>query len=160
MILVTVGSNGAPFDRLLRAINELGVDEDLLVQHGPSQIRPRNANCIRFLHFTELERAVRSARIVITHAGVGSVLLSLMNEKRPVVVPRLARFGEVVDDHQLHFAERLAREELVTFVPDPRDLRRAVEEGAVAGAASASATGTALQADLRDYLRHTLNGNC
>lgn len=156
MIVVTVGSNGAPFDRLLRELEGVAGTEEMLVQHGPSHIRPPNARCVAFLHFGELEAAVRSARIVITHAGVGSVLLSLMNSKRPIVVPREARFGEVVDDHQVHFAERLAREELVTLVRDPRDLPRTLVQTDSVLSKAAPSEEPALRTDLAEYLRRTV----
>jgi UDP-N-acetylglucosamine transferase subunit ALG13 len=152
VILVTVGSNGSAFDRLLSELDGLGRDEELVVQHGPSLLRPKGATCVPFMHFTELERAVASARLVITHAGVGSVLLALMNNKRPLVVPRLARYGEVVDDHQVHFAERLARESLITLVVDPRDLPRAVAEQPPANPSQGTTEiGNALQTELRRY---------
>jgi beta-1,4-N-acetylglucosaminyltransferase len=157
VILVTVGSNGAPFDRLLREVDGIAPAEELVVQHGPSQIRPRDATCVPFMHFSELERAVAAARIVITHAGVGSVLLALMNGKRPVVVPRLARYGEVVDDHQLHFAERLEREVLVTLVREPTELRSAVAQHDERRAPATAEVASALADDLRNYLENVLN---
>jgi UDP-N-acetylglucosamine transferase subunit ALG13 len=156
VIVVTVGSNGAPFDRLLRELEGIDGTEEMLVQHGPSNIRPTNARCVAFLHFSELEAAVRSARLVITHAGVGSVLLSLMNGKRPIVVPREARFDEVVDDHQVHFAERLARDELVTLVRDPRDLPQTLAESNHELPMAVPSGERALHAELADYLRSTV----
>ena len=157
MIVVTVGSNGAPFDRLLRELDGIDATEDMLVQHGPSRIRPKNARCVPFLHFAELEAAVRSARLVVTHAGVGSVLLSLMNGKHPIVVPREARFGEVVDDHQVHFAERLAQDRLVTLVRDPRDLARALDESSHERRAPAPSETRALRTELAGYLRSAIS---
>ena len=157
MILVTVGSSGTAFDRLLCEVENLDTSEEVLIQHGPSQVRPPNARCVAFLHFNELRDAVRSARIVITHGGVGSVLLALMNGKRPVVVPREHRYGEVVDDHQVLFAERLARDGLVTLVRDPRELRLALDAGHGKDAAPSSNGRSKLEAELADYLRHALN---
>ena len=122
MILVTTGTNGAPFDRLLREIERIDFGEELLVQHGPSQIRPSRATCVSFLSFDALVDAIRSARLVVTHGGVGSVLISVMQGKRPFVVPRLARYGEAVDDHQLSFARRLDVDGVVKLVADPAGL--------------------------------------
>jgi UDP-N-acetylglucosamine transferase subunit ALG13 len=159
VIFVTVGSSGLPFDRLLREIERIAADDELLVQHGPSQIKPRNAHCVPFMHFAELERTVASARIVITHAGAGSILLSLMNRKRPIVVPRNSRYGEVVDDHQEHFAERLARDSLVTLVLEPADLARVVAEQKGDDAPAEARAGTALESELRGYFRQKLDGS-
>ena len=60
--------------------------------------------------------------MVVTHAGVGSILVAGANGKRPVVVPRLRRFGEAVDDHQLALAQKLEEIGLVVLVDDPSGL--------------------------------------
>ena len=71
--------------------------------------------------------AVRRARVVITHAGVGSVMVALANGKRPVVVPRRKSFGEAVDDHQLQLGRRFSAAGLVTLVEEPDHLGGALE---------------------------------
>ena len=118
MILVITGTNGAPFDRLLAQVDRLEGAEPVVVQHGPSEIRPRGAECIAYLPFDDLVDRIRQARVVVTHGGVGTVLLTLMNERKPIVVPRLARFGEAVDDHQLPFARRLEERGSIVCLPD------------------------------------------
>jgi UDP-N-acetylglucosamine transferase subunit ALG13 len=125
MIFVTVGTNEAPFDRLLRAIDELRIDEELIVQHGSSTVRPAGAFCVESLPLAELTELVCRARVVITHAGVGTILTALANGTRPVVVPRLRCHGEAVDDHQVEFARRL-QAELITLVEDMSDLPSAL----------------------------------
>ena len=124
MILVTTGISGAPFDRLLRALDEIETDEELVVQHGPSHIRPMGATCISFLPFSRLSELIAASSTVITHAGAGSILISLSHGKRPIVVPRLPEYSEVVDDHQLVFARHLAQAGLATLAERPRDLGR------------------------------------
>jgi UDP-N-acetylglucosamine transferase subunit ALG13 len=125
MIFVTTGTC-EPFDRLLRAVDAASIDEELVVQHGFSAVRPRGARCVEFLPFTELVELVREARVVVTHAGVGTVLTALANGKRPVVVPRRAGAGDAIDDHQLEFARRVAAGGLVTLVEDLDDLSAAL----------------------------------
>jgi len=122
LIFVTTGINGRPFDRLLRVIDELSVDEEIVVQHGPSAFRPRAARCVSFLSFDELNGLVASASRVVTHAGVGSVLVAFLNGKRPIVVPRLSQYRELIDDHQLQFARHLGNAGLADVVEDPEDL--------------------------------------
>jgi len=128
MILVTVGSSEIPFDRLLEAF-DVGErsDEELIVQHGPSLVRPRGASCVDFLSYDELVDAIRRARLVVTHAGVGSIMTALANGKRPVVVPRLRRFGEAVDDHQLDLGRRLDESGLVVLVENPEHVLARLE---------------------------------
>jgi len=126
MIFVSVGTNEARFDRLLRAVEALGASEELVVQHGPSPVRPAGATCVEFLSFEEMTDHIRRARVLIMHAGVGSILAALGNGVRPLVVPRLRRFDEAVDDHQVAFGRRLHAEGLVELVEDPEGVVEAV----------------------------------
>lgn len=129
MIFVSVGTNEARFARLLHAVAELDLDEELVVQHGHSVPvdRPGLRN-IDFLPFEEMVATIRRARVVVTHAGVGSVMVSLGNGKRPIVVPRLKTFGEAVDDHQLQLGRRFAAAGLVRLVESPEGLAAALDE--------------------------------
>ena len=151
MIFVSVGTNEARFDRLLRAVVELPFDEELVVQHGHSAAIERDgARLVDFLPFEQMGENMRRARAVVTHAGVGSVLVSLANGKRPVVVPRLRAFGEAVDDHQLQLGRRFAAAGLVTLVEDLGLLAAALE--AAQPPAPVLAGATALAADLTRFL--------
>ena len=126
MIFVTVGTNEARFDRLLEALEDLPAGSDLFVQHGPSPIRPTGATCTDYITFDEMVDNMREAQTVVTHAGVGSVLTALLNGARPIVVPRLQRFGEAVDDHQLEFGRRASDAGFVTLVEDTDALVAAI----------------------------------
>lgn len=151
MIFVTVGSSPIPFDRLLLAIAEFPTAEELIVQHGASTVRPAGAECIEFLGYDDFVELLRQARIVVTHAGVGSVITSLEHGRRPVVVPRRTFFGEAVDDHQMAFARRARERGLVTLVEDVDDLPSAIAEHD-ARAASVPAGRRAIEVELRSYL--------
>jgi UDP-N-acetylglucosamine transferase subunit ALG13 len=158
MIVVTVGTNEAPFDRLLRAVDELPRDEEIVVQHGSSKVRPAGTTCVGFMPFDELVALLRNARVAVMHAGVGSIMVALSQGKRPVVVPRRSRFGEAVDDHQLPFARRLAERGLVTLVVDETRLAAATEgEHEVATVGSSARSG--LADELAFYLRTLVGGD-
>jgi UDP-N-acetylglucosamine transferase subunit ALG13 len=126
MILVTVGTTHFPFDRLMTALTALGVEEELVVQRGPSEVSIPGAVVVDFLSFEELADHIERSRLVISHSGVGSIMVALARGRRPIVVPRLARFGEAVDDHQVEVAQQLDRQGRVTVVHDPSDLPRVV----------------------------------
>jgi UDP-N-acetylglucosamine transferase subunit ALG13 len=157
MILVTVGTNEARFDRLLQAVAGLTFTEPVVVQHGHSAaVGPSGSTLVDFLPFDELVEHVRQARVVVTHAGVGSIMVALANGKRPVVVPRRKSRGEAVDDHQLQLGRRFAGVGLVTFVEEPEGLGAALA-GADEGAALPKTTGE-LGADLGRFLHATIHG--
>ena len=101
--------------------------------------------------FEELVAAMERADAVVTHAGVGSVLVALRCGKRPVVVPRLRRLGEAVDDHQLAFGRRFAAAGLVTLVQTAPELERAL--AAVSRpTAGGRADATRLALELRGFI--------
>jgi len=151
MIFVSVGTNEARFDRLLRAVAGLPGGDELLVQHGHSSAIPGDrVELVDFLTFDAMADAIRRSRVFVTHAGVGSVLVALANDKRPVVVPRRKAFGEAVDDHQLQLGRRFAAAGLVTLVEDPAGLAEALAVSE--HAADLTPDAGALAADLREYL--------
>lgn len=150
MILVSVGTNEARFDRLLEWVSGIVSDEELVVQHGPSDVRPPGARCVDYVTFDELVALARQSRVFVTHAGVGSILMSLSVGRPPIVVPRLKRYAEAVDDHQVSLAARLRTDDLVTVVESPAELVEAVR--APAQSVSVGAGGAALVGELRSYL--------
>ena len=127
MIFVTLGTHHDPFPRLVDSLDGLPAEE-LVVQHGHSQPSSRAARAVDFLPFAEMVEQIRGARVVITHAGVGSILLCLRNGRTPLVVPRLRRHGEHVDDHQVGLTRALADRGKVIPVWDVEDLPRLVAQ--------------------------------
>jgi UDP-N-acetylglucosamine transferase subunit ALG13 len=151
-VLITVGTNEAPFDRLVEAAGLIH-GEPVVVQHGASAVRPAGARCLEFLPFEELDRLMSTSRVVVTHAGIGSVATALSHGRRPVIVPRLHRLGEAVDDHQVFFARKLAAAGLATVVEDIAELPVAVAQADHRVVASGEED---LSADLRRELEALL----
>jgi UDP-N-acetylglucosamine transferase subunit ALG13 len=127
MILVTVGVSNLPFDRLVAAVDGLAAEgETVVAQYGAARTRPQRAVCFDYLPFVELQEWVSKARVVVCHAGIGSVAMCLSTGMHPVVVPRVKRLGESVDGHQLTFGRRLGELGLATVVEDVSELARVV----------------------------------
>jgi UDP-N-acetylglucosamine transferase subunit ALG13 len=125
------------------------------VQHGPSKIRPHGARSVDYLPFEDFDSLVAAVRVVVTHAGIGSVAAALAHGRRPVVVPRLRRFGEAVDDHQSSFARRLEDARLVTVV---EDLDRLPEVVAASDHSAQPTGGPDLSVEIRTVLDDLLDG--
>ncbi|HEY7453593.1 MAG TPA: glycosyltransferase [Thermoleophilaceae bacterium] len=126
MILFTVGTNEQPFDRLVRAAAELETDEPLFVQHGASLVEHGSGEWVDFLSYEDLTARAHEARVVICHAGVGSIMMARRCGHTPLVVPRRHHLGEAVDDHQLVLARRLDAAGSVVLVEDEQRLARAI----------------------------------
>ena len=150
MIFVTIGTN-EPFDRLLDAVDRLTTSEPIVVQCGSSGVRPARAECVSYLPFETVLRYMSEARVVVSHAGVGSILAALGCGKRPVVVPRIHRLGDAVDDHQLELGRKLADADLVTLVEDPDLLEAAIQPDGDRGRMLGDSDGR-LATELRGYI--------
>jgi exopolysaccharide biosynthesis glucuronosyltransferase PssE len=156
MILVTIGTS-EPFDRLLAGLELLPREEELVLQCGTSShAGPHWARRFDYLGAAELAAEMRRARAIVMHAGVGSIITALEQGRRPIVVPRLRRYGEAVDDHQLALARRLADNGLVRLVQDLELLPAAVSRPPLE--LPQAPGGAALVGELRAFLRGAVAG--
>ena len=112
MIFVTTGLHPDGFDRLVRAADEMGsfIEEPVVIQRGGTRYTPKFAQYFDFVNDGRMKEWLREARVVVSHGGAGSILHTLQAGKPLVVVPRLKRFGEVIDDHQLELAQALSQQ--------------------------------------------------
>jgi UDP-N-acetylglucosamine transferase subunit ALG13 len=128
VIFVTVGSHPTyPFLRLLDALPLLA-EEELFVQYGPAPRPEGVAEARQWLEFSEVLDLMTSADAVISHAGAGTIIGARNLGLTPVVVPRLARFAETVDDHQVELAHVFERTGVVLVAWDLVDLPQLVEK--------------------------------
>jgi UDP-N-acetylglucosamine transferase subunit ALG13 len=98
----------------------------VIIQAGFADFRFKYSSAFRMLPFQELEARMAEARIVITHGGPGTIMQARAQGKVPIVVPRQARFGEHVNDHQVDFCKRLAQEGLIVPIYEIQDLKGAL----------------------------------
>ncbi|MBT1182130.1 hypothetical protein JS531_09265 [Bifidobacterium sp. CP2] len=110
---MTVGTHEQPFDRLIRAVDELKgagkIDEDVFIQTGYATYKPEHCRWTSFLDNEEMRRMFQKADVCITHGGPSSFLQALDAGTVPVVVPRRQEYGEHVNDHQAEFAMMVER---------------------------------------------------
>lgn len=109
MIFVTVGTHEQQFNRLIQEMDKLrgnGVlKEEVIIQTGFSTHTCKNCKCENLIPYSQMINYIEEARIVITHGGPATFIMPLQIGKIPIVVPRLKRFEEHVNDHQLEFAK-------------------------------------------------------
>lgn len=100
LILVTLGTQLQPFTRLLDAIENANIDEEIIVQAGLTKYESKKMKIFDFVSYEEMEELVKKARIIITHGGTGSIVEPLKKDKVIIGCARLKKYGEHVDDHQ------------------------------------------------------------
>jgi UDP-N-acetylglucosamine transferase subunit ALG13 len=127
---VSVGNAKQPFQRLLNVVTRLAdvLPQPVLVQHGHTPFIPSRCKAVAFLGMEEFEASIREAELIILHAGAGSVIHALQAGKVPVIVPRLADYGEHVNNHQLELARVLEGQGRVIVTLDPDELLTGVSE--------------------------------
>jgi UDP-N-acetylglucosamine transferase subunit ALG13 len=99
------------FSRLVEEMDHIAaqIDEEVVMQIGTSPYRPRAARWFTFTTQEEMEALCERARVIVSHAGSGSILTALRHRKPLIVVPRRQKYGEHIDDHQLELAEVLSQ---------------------------------------------------
>jgi beta-1,4-N-acetylglucosaminyltransferase len=154
MILVTVGTHNQPLDRLVAAADEMAslTDEQVIIQSGSSSFTPQYARCFQFTSSEEMEELIGAARAVITHAGAGTLIQCLHARKPLVLVPRLKKFGEHFDDHQIQLVTALseAHRAVGLYECDGNSLLHAVHRAVINDPPENSST--ALVSSLRSLL--------
>lgn len=111
MIYVTLGTMFLDFKRLVDVMDDIARDsgEQVIVQLGMSPTRPRHCAWFDFLPREEVLDIQRHARVIVGHAGIGTALDALSVGRPFVTVPRLKRYNEHMNDHQIEIAEAIER---------------------------------------------------
>jgi len=131
MIFVTVGTHYQGFERLIKKMDEIAqkIDEEVVMQIGSTKYKPKNAKYFTFVNNDEkIMKYFNQARVIICHAGAGTLLNVLTLGKPTIVVPRLKRFGEHIDNQQLELAEILSKQGKVIAVYNVEKLNEALEK--------------------------------
>lgn len=130
MIFVTLGSQKFQFNRLLQKVDELlesgVITAPVFAQTGASDYQPKHYPYQAFLSRAEFEAAMNRCSVVITHGGTGSILGAVKKGKKVIAVPRLAQYGEHVDDHQLQLLRQFGESNLIYTCYDCEQLGNAV----------------------------------
>ncbi len=114
MIFVTLGTQDKPFERLLASIEEQiekgNIIEEVVVQAGHTKYSTEKMQVFDLVDREEFVRLVNECNILITHGGVGSILTGLKNNKKVIACPRLYKYGEHMNDHQMQIVSVFAKE--------------------------------------------------
>lgn len=124
VILVTVGTSQYDFNRLFTLLAELPLYQDKRVKwviqaaHNKVTQLPANGEVVEMISRDEMESLVKGASLVISHCGIGSINLMLSYQKKVVFVPRVAKYNEFSDDHQLQIANEISSDLFTVALPD------------------------------------------
>ncbi len=129
-VIVAVGTDHHPFDRLVKWVDAWAADHPettVLVQRGTS-VSTGQCESVELLPHPELCDRFAKAAAVVSHGGPSTVMDARMAGRLPIVVARNPEHGEHVDDHQMRFAEHLRRHDLARVIDTEADFAAALDE--------------------------------
>lgn len=112
MIFVILGTQDKKFTRLIEEVEKLKkeniITEDVVIQSGNTEYESDLVKIIPFMNKEEFVSNIKNSKYIISHGGVGSIMDSIKLDKKVIVVPRLKKYLEHENDHQLQIAKEFA----------------------------------------------------
>ena len=131
MILVLLGTQNNSFTRLLDAIQKNIEDgtitERVIVQAGFTKYKSNRMEIFSKIDKEDFIKLIEEANLVICHGGVGSIISALSKNKKVIVAPRLKKYGEHVNDHQIQIARKFEQDGYVKYVLNMKYLGRTIK---------------------------------
>lgn len=118
MIFVTVGTQ-LSFDRLINAVDgwaAIHPDVEIVAQIGPTENQPKHLRYSSFLSPDKVDEYFMRASLIVSHAGMGSILTALKYRKPILILPRRFSLSEHRNDHQMATAKWLCNKPGITVV--------------------------------------------
>ena len=132
MVFVTLGTNDESFERLLKAIDkeiEKGtIKDEVVVQAGCTKYTSKKMKILDLVPRDEFDRLMEKCDLLITHGGVGSILTGISKGKKVIAVPRLSKYKEHGNDHQLQIVENFSERKYILAVKDLNKLGKTIEK--------------------------------
>lgn len=132
MTLVILGTQDKSFDRLLRMVEKEiknnNLKGEVIVQAGQTKFKSKYMEIFDLIPITKFNKLIKEADLVITHGGVGSIIQALKHNKKVIAVPRLARYKEHENDHQIQIVEEFTRNGYILSAKNAKELNKALED--------------------------------
>ena len=132
MILVTLGTQDKTFERLLKAIQKEidkgNIKDRVVVQAGSTQFESKDMEIFDLIDRDKFSELIQECDLLITHGGVGSIITGLKNNKKVIAAPRLEKYGEHTNDHQLQIIEKFSNTGLILPLYDFDKLEELLKE--------------------------------
>ena len=132
LIFVTLGTQDKPFTRLLEAIEQEiengNITDEVIVQSGFTKYKSDRMQVFDLISQEAFSDYMQKADLIITHGGVGSIITALNFEKKVIAAPRLAQFGEHINDHQLQIIKCFEQKNYILPLYDFDKLNEVIEK--------------------------------
>jgi UDP-N-acetylglucosamine transferase subunit ALG13 len=155
MIFVTVGSM-FPFERMIRSMDDWTSqhpEQQVFAQIGGGKYEPRHMRWQRIIAPDDYKKVVQSCRVIVAHAGTGSVFTASEFRKPIVLLPRRAAQKEHTTDHQHDTAKWLQDKQGIFIAWSENELAQAIERASQAAGNLQSLIATSAPQPFLDRIR-------
>lgn len=132
LIFVTLGTQDKPFTRLLEAIEQEiengNITDEVIVQAGFTKYKSDKMKIFDLISQEDFSNYMQKADLIITHGGVGSIITALNHGKKVIAAPRLSKYGEHVNDHQLQIIKCFEQKNYILPLYDFEKLNEVIEK--------------------------------
>ena len=132
MILITLGTQDKQFTRLLdmvqKEINKGNIKDKVVVQAGHTKYESKYMEIFDLIDREKFSDLISKCDVLITHGGVGSIITGLQNNKKVIVAPRLAKYDEHMNDHQLQITENFSKAGYILPLYENDDLGKVLKD--------------------------------
>ena len=132
MILITLGTQDKQFTRLLemlqKEINNGNIKDKVVVKAGHTKYESKYMEIFDLIDREKFSDLISKCDVLITHGGVGSIITGLQNNKKVIVAPRLAKYDEHMNDHQLQITENFSKAGYILPLYENDDLGKVLKD--------------------------------
>jgi len=127
-IFATVGSTYS-LDRLVKELDKMGENKkyEIFAQIGKSEYSPKNIKFEELLTYEQMQEKIKWADIIIAHAGAGSIIDLIASSKKFILFPRLKKYGEAVDDHQIEICKAFEKKYGIRWTQDEKEINTLIK---------------------------------
>ncbi|MBR3324658.1 MAG: glycosyl transferase family 28 [Clostridia bacterium] len=128
MIFVTLGTQDKKFPRLLQAVEQINTDERIIIQTGSTEYKSnkKNIKIYKYLSQEDFLDNMMRAEVIISHAGVGTIIQGLKLHKKMIVAARLKKYKEHVNDHQMQILKTFSEDGYILPLNNFDDLEKLI----------------------------------
>lgn len=132
MILITLGTQDKQFTRLLdmvqEQINKGNIQDKIIVQAGYTKYESKDMEIFDLIDRDKFTDLISKCDLLITHGGVGSIITGLQHDKKIIVAPRLAKYNEHMNNHQLQIVNNFSIKGYILPLYENDDLNKVLEQ--------------------------------
>ena len=124
MVFIAIGTQKQKFKRLFDLVEKSKFldGKEIIAQAGYSKYDSKKIKIYDFMPQEDIDKYIQKSEFVICHGGVGTIFEALKYNKKILVIPRLKKYKEHKNDHQLEICNELQRCGYLLYLNEEDDI--------------------------------------